>query len=333
MHSIPREQHSPLLAAALPGTESEAFLVSRDNAIATLAADDLRSAIRNGRALLARLPPRSRRTAVQKAAGEAIVHLTADAVWRFFRRHAVPMYRELTREGARSIRVDALLWEAAARWPDILPAQAELAAENDRMQADKDGLEIHQGLFVSQIMANPQAGHHLIRSMLRPRTESLELLPQFVATGYADLGTARVEVRNGAGHVTIHNERYLNSEDDTVVGPLEIATDLALLHPEVKIGVLRGSTVSHPKYQGQRVFSSGINLTRIYQGKQSYLSFLFRSMGLHNKLYRGVLVDHEPTAWMRRSKNRNARWRNYGSRRSTNSRSAEAASFYSWSIT
>ena len=42
------------------------------------------------------------------------------------------------------------------------------------------------------------------------------------------------------------------------------------------------------------MFSSGINLTRIYQGKQSYLSFLFRSMGLHNKLYRGVLVDHEP---------------------------------------
>jgi hypothetical protein len=110
MHSIPREQHSPLLAAALPGTESEAFLVSRDNAIATLAADDLRSAIRNGRALLARLPPRSQRTAVQKAAGEAIVHLTADAVWRFFRRHAVPMYRELTRGGARSMRVDALLW-------------------------------------------------------------------------------------------------------------------------------------------------------------------------------------------------------------------------------
>jgi thioesterase DpgC len=42
------------------------------------------------------------------------------------------------------------------------------------------------------------------------------------------------------------------------------------------------------------VFSSGINLTRIYQGKQSYLSFLFRNMALHNKLYRGVLVEHEP---------------------------------------
>jgi (3,5-dihydroxyphenyl)acetyl-CoA 1,2-dioxygenase len=294
MLSIPREQHSPVLTAALPRTESEAFLADRDHAVATLAPADLRAAIRNGRALLARLPLRSKRTPVQKAAGEAIVHLTADAAWRFFRRHAVPMYRELTREGARSIRVDALVWEAAARWPDILPAQAELTAESDHMQADKDGLEIHQGLFVSQVMANPKTGHHLIRSMLRPRTESLELLPQFVAAGYADLGTVRAEVQGSAVHVTIHNERYLNSEDDTVVGPLEIATDLALLHPDVKIGVLRGSTVAHPKYRGQRVFSSGINLTRIYQGKQSYLSFLFRSMAMHNKLYRGVLVDDEP---------------------------------------
>ena len=101
-------------------------------------------------------------------------------------------------------------------------------------------------------------------------------------------------MRGSACHLTIHNERYLNSEDDTVVGPLEIATDLALLHPEAKIGVLRGSVVDHPKYRGQRVFSSGINLTRIYQGKQSYLSFLFRSMGLHSKLYRGVMVEDEP---------------------------------------
>jgi thioesterase DpgC len=294
MLSIPREQHSPVLAAALPRAETEAFLVIRDQGVATLAAADLRAAIRSGRALLARLPLRSQRTPMQKAAGEAIVHLTADAAWRFFRRHAVPMYRDLTREGTRSIRVDALLWEAAARWPDILPTQAELVAESDRVQADKDGLEIHQGLFVSQVMANPQTGHHLIRSMLRPRTESLELLPHFIATGYADLGTVRVEVQGSASHVTIHNERYLNSEDDTVVGPLEIATDLALLHPEIKISILRGSVVNHPKYRGQRVFSSGINLTRIYQGKQSYLSFLFRSMAMHNKLYRGVLVDYEP---------------------------------------
>ena len=93
--------------------------------------------------------------------------------------------------------------------------------------------------------------------MLRPRAESLALLPQFVATGYADLGTARVEVRGSAGHVTIHNERYLNSEDDTVVGPLEIATDLALLHPEVKIGVLRGSVVITRNTRASAYFRRG----------------------------------------------------------------------------
>ena len=252
MLSIPREQHSPVLAAALPSAESDAFLSVRDRAVATAAEADLRAAILGGRSLLARLPLRSQWTPSQKRAGDAIVHLTADAAWRFFRCHAVSMYRELTREGTRSLRVDTLLWEAAARWPDILPTQAELAAESDRMQADKDGLEIHQGLFVSQIMANAQTGHHLMRSMLRPRADSLALLPEFIATGYVDLGTARVEVQGEAGHVTIHNERYLNSEDDTVVGPLEIAADLTLLHPEVKIGVLRGSPVNHPKYQGQR---------------------------------------------------------------------------------
>jgi (3,5-dihydroxyphenyl)acetyl-CoA 1,2-dioxygenase len=319
--SIPR--------CSLPRAEAEAFLVIRDQGVATLTAADLRAAIRSGRALLARLPLRSQRSPVQKAAAEAIVHLTADAAWRFFRRHAVPMYRELTRECARSVRIDTLLWEAAARWPDILPTQGDLVTESDRMQADKDGLEIHQGLFVSQVLANPQTGHHLIRSMLRPRTESLELLPKFVANGCADLGTARVEVQNGAGHVTIHNERYLNSEDDTVVGPLEIATDLTLLHPDVKIGVLRGSVVDHPKYSGQRDFSSGINLTRIYQGKQSYLSFLFRAMGLHNKLYRGVLVDQEPDSLDGRLRSRSKRWRSFGSPRSTSSPSAAVASFCS----
>lgn len=291
---IPRDQQYPLLCSALPSADCEAFLAARDHAIARLSATELRTAINSGRALLSTLPLRSQRTQAQKKAGELIVHLTADAAWRFFRRHAVPLYRELTQEGTQSLRVDALLWAAAGRWPDILPTQAELVAESEHMQADKDGLEIHQGLFVSQIMANAPTGHHLIRSMLRPRVESLALLPEFIASGSIDLGTAHVELRGEGGYVTIRNEKYLNSEDDTVVGPLEIAADLALLHPDVKIGVLRGGAVNHPKYQGQRVFSSGINLTRIYQGKQSYLSFLFRSMGLHNKLYRGVLIEDEP---------------------------------------
>src|SRR5262249_60856432 len=98
MLSIPREQQSPVLAAAWPRAKAEAFLALRDRSLAVLTEDDLRAAVRSGRALLAQLPLRSQRTPAQKAAGEAIVHLTADAAWRFFRRHAVAMYRDLTRE-------------------------------------------------------------------------------------------------------------------------------------------------------------------------------------------------------------------------------------------
>lgn len=293
--TIPTNERLPrLLAAGLPREAAEHFLAALADSRATLQASVLQAAIREGRALLALMPLRSRRDEAQKAAGHAVVHLMADAAWRFFRQEAVPLYRRLTQQGRRSLRVDTLLWRAAEQWPGILPTERELLDECELMQADKDGLEIHQGLFVSQVMADPQCGHHLIRSMLRPREESRALLDEFVRTGRADLGKVKIEVQDGTAHVTLHNQRYLNSEDDTTVGPLEIATDLVLMHPGVRLGVLRGSVVDHPKYAGRRIFCSGINLTRIYQGKQSYLSFLYRNMAMHNKLYRGVLLDEEP---------------------------------------
>jgi thioesterase DpgC len=295
IETIPAQSRLPILSAAkLPPADIENFLASLETCVSRLDVDVMRTATLQGRQLLAKMPLRSQRTRAEKDAGQAIVHLIAGQVWRLFRSMAVPLYREITQDGRLSLRVDTLLWEAAARWPDVLPTQAELAAESEHMQADKDGLEIHQGLFVSQVLADPQAGHHLIRSMLRPRNESLAMLDEFNRTGRANLGCVRIEVRDQTAHVTLHNERYLNSEDDTTVGPLEIAADLVTLNPEVRMGVLRGSVVDHPKYKGRRVFCSGINLTRIYQGKQSYLSFLMRNMALHNKLYRGVLVTDEP---------------------------------------
>ncbi|WP_458098074.1 enoyl-CoA hydratase/isomerase family protein [Roseomonas sp. WA12] len=249
----------------------------------------LQALYRTARALLAEMPLRSQRNAEQKAAGEALTHVAAAAARDFFNRHATQIYAELTSGGARPLRVDELLWGAAARLPGILPSEAELAGESRLLQQDKDGLEIPQGLFISAVMSDRACGQHLIRAMLRPRPDALALLDDFVRTGRADLGTIRIEVEGETATVTIHNERYLNSEDDTTVGPMEAAVDLVLLHPGVRMGVLRGSAVHHPKYGGRRVFRSGINLTRIYQGKQSYISFLFRNLGLHSKLYRGIL--------------------------------------------
>ena len=245
---------------------------------------------RQGRDLLARLPAKSRRNAQEKTAGHAVVHLLADTVWRFFRVYRKPIYDTLTEDRSRALRIDELAWRAADLLPDIVPTGAELARESQSMQMDKDGLEIHQGLFFGQMLSDRDIGGHLCMAMLRPMAEAVDRLPDFQRTGKLDLGTVRVETKGETGYLTLHNTRYLNAEDDDSLGAQEIACDLILLHPGLRMGVLRGGPVEHPKYKGRRVFSAGINLTRIYQGRQSYLFYLTRDMGFLNKLYRGLVA-------------------------------------------
>jgi thioesterase DpgC len=124
--------------------------------------------------------------------------------------------------------------------------------------------------------------------MLLPRAESREKLAEFEKRGELDLGGARVHREGRAAVVTMNNPRFLNAEDESTLGPLETAIDLALLDPKSEICVLRGSSVAHPKWAGKRVFGAGINLTHLYHGRIRYLWFILRDMGLVNKLYRGI---------------------------------------------
>ncbi|WP_161993161.1 enoyl-CoA hydratase/isomerase family protein [Lacisediminimonas profundi] len=301
IENIPAQERGPrMLEAGMAQAEVQAFLQALDFCDERLGgktgsgtlkddASALRQVCLQGRALIAQLPVKSARSRAQKRAVEAIQHPTWQACVCFFRLHVHGVYCALTDDGHKSLRVDALLSQVATLLPGILPSDAELEHELGFAQKDKDGLEIIQGLFVSAVLSQQDIGSHLVRSMLRPTAQALSLLDEFIATGRADLGVVKVEVLDGTATVTLHNERYLNSEDDTTVQPLEVAFDLVLLHPDVRLGVLRGSVVDHPKYKGRRIFCSGINLTRIYQGKQSYVSFLFRNMAMHPKIYRGIL--------------------------------------------
>jgi thioesterase DpgC len=72
---------------------------------------------------------------------------------------------------------------------------------------------------------------------------------------------------------------------------METAVDLVLLHPNISLGLLRGEHVDHPKYKGRRIFDSGVNLTKIYQGKLPFLMYLTRDFGLVNKLYYGLMIE------------------------------------------
>jgi (3,5-dihydroxyphenyl)acetyl-CoA 1,2-dioxygenase len=273
-------QNGPTKAA--PNNGSDAVSLEPDLAAA-------RRVCELGRALLRALPLKSNRTEAELRAGSAIVHLIADTTWKFFRNHAGAVYRELTNNGASPMRVEQLATRAALRLPGLLPSSADLADERKRLQKDKDGLEISQGLFFSQLLSDPVVGQHLVKSLLLPRAESLDLLDAFRREGRLDLGTAVVEAKGNAGYIYFNNRGYLNAEDDSTFLPLEIAADLILLHPDLQVGVLRGGYVDHPRYAGKRVFSAGANLTQIYQGQFSYLQYLIRDMGFANKMYRGVL--------------------------------------------
>ena len=241
-----------------------------------------------GRAFSDALPLKSRRSPVERAAGESIVELMAALCKRFCRVHREAIYRALTDDFARFLRTDRLLWTAAARWPGLVPSRQEVQREAQRMQMDKDGLEIHQGIFLSQMLAGQETGLHLLNAMMRPRPESLDLLPEFRDKGVIEIDNTRLEIRGPVAFLTTSNPRYLNAEDDEVNGPQEIAVDLALLHPDIQMGVLRGAPVDHPRYAGRRIFDAGINLTKIYHGKISYLFYLDREAGIYNKIYRGI---------------------------------------------
>jgi (3,5-dihydroxyphenyl)acetyl-CoA 1,2-dioxygenase len=289
----PMEREPRLMAAGLPPDRVRSLVDSLQYSHDAVSFEpDLAAAQRVcelGRALLLTLPLKSNRTEVELLAGNTIVHLMADTARKFFRNHVGKVYRELTNNGASPMRVEQLATLAASRLPGLLPTAADLVEERKRLQKDKDGLEISQGLFFSQVLSDPVLGDHLIKSLLLPRAESLELLEAFKREGRLDLGTVQVEARGHAGYIYFNNRAYLNAEDNSTFLPLEIAADLILLHPDLQVGVLRGGYVDHPLYAGKRVFSAGANLTQIYQGQFSYLQYLIRDMGFANKMYRGVL--------------------------------------------
>jgi len=300
MERLSQEQGQALQAAGAPPAAVTRFsraldalrLAARPTG-KSLAADarKARAAYAGGAALLAAWPAKPRRDAVQ-AAGAEIVHGLLRAVRnRFARAYMGPIYNRVTDGRRRFLRADELVHAVAEICPGLCPSQKEMAAERGLPLADKDGVEIAQGDFLSHVFARKESGDHLLHAMLRPLPESRELLERFRREGRLDLGTAHVERRDALGCVFFNNQRHLNAEDDTTVGPLETAVDLVLLDPDIQAGLLRGNPVAHPKYRGRRIFSSGLNLTHLYQGKLSLLFFAIRDLGFVGKLYRGLAGD------------------------------------------
>lgn len=241
---------------------------------------------------LAELPEPSARSAGQRAqaarARDAARRLRVD----FLAEHALAVYDRLTANRSAYLRLDELVAAAARVFPGLVPGAAEWAAERARRLGAREGHEIDHGIFLSAVLGSPAAGTHLMAAMQRPTPRALRLLPEFLRTGRAELGSVRIERRDGAAHLTMVRDDCLNAEDERQVDDMETAVDLALLDPAVRVGVVRGGPMSHPRYRGRRVFSAGINLKKLHAGEISLVGFLLRrEIGYLNKLVRGILLD------------------------------------------
>jgi (3,5-dihydroxyphenyl)acetyl-CoA 1,2-dioxygenase len=223
----------------------------------------------------------------------------------YLRAHAAAIYDHLTDQRRAYLRLDELCRRAAEAFPGLVPGADELETEAPLVQGDKKGLEIDQGLFLSQVLADPVAGTHLCHAMLLPLSAAHTRLAQYEETGEFDLGAALIKREGKASIVTMRNPRFLNAEDESTLEPLETAIDLALLDTKSEICVLRGAPVTHTRHAGRRLFGAGINLTHLYRGKIRYLWYLIRDLGLVNKLYRGLAyagvspeVDSREKLWI-----------------------------------
>jgi enoyl-CoA hydratase/carnithine racemase len=236
----------------------------------------------------AKLPARTAREADGAAAGALLHRTERNLRERFLDLHVEELYGRLTARGSKFLRVDELMPEAAKLVPGLTPGAEVMAAERTRPLKEKEGLEIDHGILLSHVLAHPEAGRHLCHAMLLPRAEALDLLPQLARDGSIDLGAASVSRAGKASIVELRNPRALNALDETTLAPLETAIDLAILDPGSEVAVLRGGLVEHPKYAGRRIFSAGINLTHLYQGKIPFLFYFEHVMGYENKILRGV---------------------------------------------
>jgi (3,5-dihydroxyphenyl)acetyl-CoA 1,2-dioxygenase len=239
-------------------------------------------------ALIRRLPAKPERSDAEAEAARSLFAATRDKREIFLAAHCEVLYDELTQHYARFVRLENLVFAAADLVPGLTPTAAQVAAEAELLQRDKDGAEIDQGIFLAHVLASEKAGRHLCHTMLLPRPESAELSAKLEADGAVDLGPARIERRGKAIIVTSSNPRFLNAEDNMTIDAMETAVDAAILDPATDIAVLRGGTVEHPKYRGRRLFGAGINLTQLYRGQIPFVWFLKRDLGFVHKFFRGV---------------------------------------------
>ncbi|WP_204342853.1 enoyl-CoA hydratase/isomerase family protein [Micromonospora terminaliae] len=238
--------------------------------------------------LLSTLPAPADRNPDQRARAAAAHGRARAARRRLLSAQSDRLCREAVGERPQRLSLTELSYHLADIVPGLTPNRAQMEVERARRQSAKEGLEIDQGIAYSALLGSG-AGGDLVRSQRLPTDEARSRLPEFQRTGVVEMPVVSVRRTDGVAEITVANQRYLNAEDEPLGQQLEVAVDLALLDPDVRVGVVRGAVMEHPRYAGRRVFSSGINLTLLCAGQIPFLGFVMqREIGYLSKIQRGL---------------------------------------------
>lgn len=208
---------------------------------------------------------------------------------QFLSAYLKQVYSALTDNFREHLTLTDLCKRGAEIYPALLPRPDQMAAELALPLNRREGRELSLACFVSAFLRNVDCGKHLLSSMRRPSPQAYNRLPEYSEHGILHLGPVTIERRGLAAIITLENGKCLNAEDLEFLTQLELAVDIALLSDNVRVGVVRGGVMTHPKYRGLRVFCAGINLRKLSLGQIPVVEYLLsREMGLIEKLRRGL---------------------------------------------
>jgi len=245
--------------------------------------------------ILSKLPVKNKRSVEEQKAATYVLERTRARREEFLFLHAETVYKKITHNLTQFIRLEELLHAANDLVPGLTVSKKTIAEGDHLLQSQKDGHEINQGIFLGHVLANQECGLHLCHTSLLPHPRTKEYQEEFKRTGKLELEGVSLIREGSTCYLYFQHGRYLHAEDDITLSNTEIAADLAILDPKSNIVVMRGDVINEGKYSGSRTFCSGINLTRLYNGKIPYLWYIERDMGIVNKIYRGVASQkHSP---------------------------------------
>ena len=116
-----------------------------------------------GYELLEALPEKAKRNPEQARAAETILRVGRESREAFMLRHAGAVYAALTKNQTNFVRADVLAYAASELLPGLVPTRQQVYAQGEKMQSQKDGIEVDQGIFFAHIL--PRA----VRSISVPR--------------------------------------------------------------------------------------------------------------------------------------------------------------------